>query len=391
MSVCAFLIAYAFVGCAYWLWTLVGAIRVVRSVPMLAESAPPAPAAWPRLSIIVPACNEAATLEPALKSIQRQDYPDLEIVLIDDRSTDGTAEIVDRMAAGDPRIVALHVQELPDGWLGKVHAMELGVRKANGSWLLFTDADVYYAPGALRRAVGYCTHREIDHLAAIPEMWRSSLLVDACIALFCRAFAVAMRLWGVADAKSAAFAGVGAFNLVRGGALERTRGFQWLRMEVADDMGLGMMLKQSGARCELANARGVLGLHWYRTLREMANGAEKAYASAAQCSLLRTATLGFTLVALEWAPLAALAGWNVRGLRWSGLAMLAAAVGCSVVFACRWKTRLLPGLLFPVAALIAAGIMLRSGWLGFRRGGIAWRGTLYRQEQLLAGRRLKVF
>ncbi len=135
----------------------------------------------------------------------------------------------------------------------------------------------------------------------------------------------------------------------------------------------------------------MLGLYWYRTLGEMAHGAEKAYASAAECSLLRTAILCVTLVALEWAPLAALAGCNVRGLRWSGVAMLAAAVGCCVTFACRWKTRLLPGLLFPLAALIAAGIMLRSGWLGFRRGGIVWRGTLYRKEQLLAGRRLKLF
>ena len=97
------------------------------------------------------------------------------------------------------------------------------------------------------------------------------------------------------------------------------------------------------------------------------------------------------LVALEWAPLASLAGCRIlRGLPWSGLAMLAAAVACCLVLA-RWsKYRLLPGLLFPLAALIAAGVMLRSGWLGFRRGGILWRGTHYRKKQLLAGRRLKI-
>ena len=274
MTVCAFLIAYAFLGCVYWLWMLVGTIRVGRAVPMLAKAAPPDPGAWPRLSIIIPACNEAAELESALVSVLQQDYPELEIILIDDRSTDGTAAIVDRMAAADPRIVALHVQELPDGWLGKVHAMDLGVRKANGSWLLFTDADVYFAPA-------HCGGRSDTPCATTSTIWRpfrkcgrARFLVDACIALFCRAFAVAMRLWGVADLKSAAFAGVGAFNLVRRAALERIEGFPWLRMEVADDMGLGMMLKQSG-HGRVVDARGVLGLYWYRTLGEMATAAKR--------------------------------------------------------------------------------------------------------------------
>ncbi len=126
MIACGLLIAYAFFGCVYWLWMLVGTVRVVRAVPMLADAAPSAPDSWPPLSVVIPACNEAATLEAALGSVLRQDYPGLEIILIDDRSTDGTAEIVDRMAALDQRITALHVQELPQDWLGKVHALHLG-------------------------------------------------------------------------------------------------------------------------------------------------------------------------------------------------------------------------------------------------------------------------
>jgi hypothetical protein len=390
MTLYGFLIAYAFVGCVYWLWMFVGTIRVVRAVPMLARESPPMPRAWPRLSIVIPACNEAASLESALTSVLRQDYPELEIILIDDRSTDGTAEIVDRMAAADPRITAMHVEQLPDGWLGKVHALDLGARKAGGSWLLFTDADVHMAQGTLRRAIAYAEHHELDHMAAIPEMWRSSLLVDGCIALFSRGFVVATRLWGVSDPKSDAFAGIGAFNLVRRAALVRTEGFNWLRLEVGDDMALGMMLKESGARSWLVNAHGLLGLYWYRTVAEMAHGAEKAYSSVGRCSLARIVLLSAVLAVMEWSPLVALAGWKLPGLRWAGAAMLAAAVGCHAILA-RWsKTRHLPGLLFPLAALLAAGVMLRSGWLGFRRGGIVWRGTLYGKDQLRAGRRLKL-
>ena len=347
---------------------------------------------------MIPACNEADSLESALLSVLAQDYPEMEVILIDDRSTDGTAAIVDRMAARDGRILAIHVQQLPEGWLGKVHALSLGAAKAGGSWLLFTDADVHMAPGTLRRAIAYAAHEGIDHLAAVPDMWPVSLPVDALVSLFFRTFGVAMRLWAVANPKSDAFIGVGAFNLVRREALDRSEGFSWLRMEVGDDAGLGMMLKESGARPGLVSAHGLLGLHWYRTLREMAHGAEKAYASAARCSLARVFMLILVLVAMEWAPLVALAFcWTgfrpvrpIPGLLWSGVAMLAAAIGSSAILA-RWShRRLLPTFLFPFAAIVAAGIMLRSGWLGYRRGGILWRGTLYPKHLLLAGQRLKI-
>jgi hypothetical protein len=122
----------------------------------------------------------------------------------------------------------------------------------------------------------------------------------------------------------------------------------------------------------------------------MAHGAEKAYASAARCSLARVVMLCLVLVSMEWSPLVALAAWQIRGLLWSGLAMLAAALGSSLILA-RWsRCSWLPSLFFPLAALVSAGIMLRSGWLGYRRGGIMWRGTLYGKDQLLAGRRLRI-
>ena len=261
--------------------------------------------------------------------------------------------------------------------------------KASGSWLLFADADVHMAPGALRRAMAYAAEHSIDHLAAVPDLWPSSLPVDAAVALFCRTFMVAMRLWAVPDPKSDAAIGVGAFNLVRREAFRRSAGFSWLRMEVGDDLGLGMMLKQSGARCCLVNAHSLLGLHWYRSLREMAHGAEKAYASAARCSLAPMSLLAIVLVLMEWAPLVVLAcgaGFpiigQIPGLLWSGVAMLAAAIGSSVILA-RWsRSRLLPALLFPLAALLAGGILLRSGWLGYRRGGILWRRNALSQGSI---------
>ena len=90
---------------------------------------------WPRLSVIVPACNEAAQLEPAVRTIMAQDYPELEIILVDDRSSDGTGALIDGLAREDARVRAIHIDKLPDGWLGKVHALqrESSVQQVSGS------------------------------------------------------------------------------------------------------------------------------------------------------------------------------------------------------------------------------------------------------------------
>ena len=119
------------------------------------------------------------------------------------------------IADDDGRVRPLHVTHLPDGWLGKVHALARGVELAGGRWLLLTDADVHLAGDTLRRAVAYCEHRGLDHLAAAPEMWSAGFILDVAIAAFLRSFCVVMRCWAIEDPRSSAYVGVGAFNLVR--------------------------------------------------------------------------------------------------------------------------------------------------------------------------------
>jgi hypothetical protein len=395
MSVLApLVIGYALVGCAWWLWVLVGSIRVARAVPVLARVDPPRPAAWPRLSLVVAACNEAEHVESAVTSILREDYPDLEVVLVDDRSSDGTGAIADRLATADDRLRVLHVTELPTGWLGKVHALARGAEAARGEWILFTDADVHFAPGTLRRAVAFAVQRGVDHVAAIPDIWPSAPVVDAVTAMFLRTFPVVTRCWAIEDSASPAFIGIGAFNLVRREALERSEGFEWLRLEVGDDMGLGLLLKRSGARCCLVSGAGLVGLYWYRNLGEMARGLEKAYASVGRCSLARMVAAGIVVTALEWAPFVMLASPGVPGLPpglWlAGVVMLVAVAIVAVVQRrTPGQPRIGPILLSPVAALVSLVLTVRSGWLGWRRGGVLWRGTLYESRALRAGRRIR--
>jgi len=386
----ALLIAYVFLGCVYWLYLAVGAVRVLWSVPWLSEMPAADPAGWPRLSIVVPAANEADSIESAVRSILAQDYPDLELVLIDDRSTDATGAIVDRLAGEDSRVTPVHIRQLPEGWLGKVHALDRGLQQSSGDWLLFMDADVHLEPGALRHAVACCLAHDLDHLAVIPSMRSASFLVDAAVAMFLRTFTVATRAWAVGRPGSNAYVGVGAFNLVRREALDRTDGFSWLRLEVVDDMGLALMLKRHGARACLAVGTDMLWLYWYRSLAEMARGTEKAFASVTGGRLGRLLLFSTIIAMAELAPLVALLPLGVPMLWPAGLGMIAALLLMAILGTRRARRPLLPSLLWPIGLAVNIGLMLRSAWLGWRRGGIVWRGTFYPTPLLRQGRRVRL-
>src|SRR5438876_9454886 len=137
-------------------------VRRRNAIPRL-----PAPARsvmLPRLSVVVPARDEASGIGRAVESLLAQDYPDLEIIVVDDRSSDATGAVLAKLAARDSRIRAIRVDQLPAGWLGKNHALWRGAESASGEWLLFTAADIVFAQGAVRRAVAYAVAEQLDHL-----------------------------------------------------------------------------------------------------------------------------------------------------------------------------------------------------------------------------------
>jgi hypothetical protein len=380
------LLIVAAAGALYAVLSALGVVRLLRGVPVLGETRAPPPSRWPRLSLIIPACDEADELEAAARSRLENDYPDLELVIVDDRSADGTGEIVDRLAREDGRIRAVHVSELPRGWLGKLHAMHRGAQLATGELLLFTDADVHVAPGALRRAVALVEARRLDHLALLPGLWSSGLLLDAAFSAFFRLVLLAARPWAVPDPRSKAAFGVGAFNLVRRSAFERTPGFEHLRLEQADDAALGQMLKRSGARCAVVNGRGDVGLHFYRSLREMAAGIEKGGARWPLPLLCLCMTVLLLLELGPWLALAAPAPW-ARALGAAG-AMLSTA---ATMVTARWMRLPLPAAaLAPVGVLVLVAMMVRAGALAALRGGVYWRGTFYRTHDLRAGSRFSL-
>jgi hypothetical protein len=377
-------------GCAVWIVQAALAFRAMHATRVLADCDHPAPAAWPRVSIIVPACNEADSLDAAARSLLAQNYPDLEFILVNDRSTDASGEIIDRLASSDARVRAIHITRLPSGWLGKVHALHTASQVATGEWLLFIDADVHLAPGAIRKAIAFCTARDREHLAILPSFWSSTFWLDAVLSSFLRLGIIGSRSWAIEDPHSTAAIGIGAFNLVRRDALARTPGFEFLRLEVVDDIGLGQMLKRSGVRSSLALGRDLVGLHWYRSVGDMVRGTEKnAFAAIGHYSHLRTIGVVAGYLVTEWSPLVALLPlWPLAVNILGGLSLIAAIT--AIVAMMRWMRRpILPALIFPAGALIFAFAVLRSGVLALVRGGLLWRGTLYPTSELRNGQRYR--
>jgi hypothetical protein len=388
----------------YWSLIAIATFRIIRGVPLLEDLTPSDPKRWPRVSVIVPACNEEESLDKAMRSRLDEQYPNAEYVLIDDRSTDRTGAIADRLAKEDSRIIAAHVTDLPEGWLGKVHAMHVGLGHATGEWILFSDADVHHEPGTLRRVIAHCEENAIDHVAVFPDVWShrrtrggprfSGFWLDVVMNAVLRMLTVLSRAWKVADPKSKVSIGAGNFNLVRRSALERAGGLEPLKLEVMDDIGLGQMLKWSGARQAVLNARGFVGLFYYRSVSELVRGMEKnSFAAMGRLSVVKCSAALIFLSTVElgmFAVLFAHPAGLVGGSGWVRIVAAIAimlAVGVSLATA-RWLRRpLVPALFGPIGISVMFLGALRSMVLALFRGGIDWRGTRYSLTALRRGMR----
>jgi len=382
--------AYAALAFAYWVPQLYGA-RKLNELPIVDEIVEDDERTeWPLVSVIITACNEEDTVEDAVRSRLEDYYPGLEIVLIDDRSTDGTGAIVDALAAEDSRITPIHIEELPEGWVGKVRAMEVGARATGGEWLLFSDADVQVRPGTIARAVSFAEGEGLDHLAILPEFLPAGALIDAVVSDFSRILCVLGRVWEISDPKSSAAAGSGSFNMVRRNALEATEGLEWLRLEIADDVTMGQMLKAAGARQQMAKGNGWVAVCFYPTIRAGMVGSERAlFTALGGCSLARCMVAGVGFAGLELAPLVLALQRRNMMLRFVGAALTGVQLAVAVVFN-RWFGR--PpchSLVAPLGSLVMALLLVRAGVLGKARGGINWRGTFYPTPLLKSGRRFR--
>jgi len=339
----------------------------------------------PRLSVVIAARDEAATLGPTLAMLGSQQLPGLEVVVVDDRSHDGTAAVAAAAAARDARVRLVRVTELPPGWLGKTHALQVGADAAAGSWLLFTDADVRFTPGALARALAYARRRGLDHLVALPRLQARTPLLRSFVAAFALLFAVHTRPWRAPEATSRAAIGIGAFGLVRRGAYEAVGGHRAIRLRPDDDLSLGRRLKWLGFAQEAVFGGDLVAVEWYPDVRAAVKGLEKNAFAGMDYSVWRTAAVVTLLLLTNVMPF--VAAVVVGGpARW--LYLLTVATVAFVYAYDAPRSRQAPWLfvLHPLGTALLALALARSTAAALISGEVEWRGTRYSLEELRGGR-----
>lgn len=374
-----------------WLFHLVDAALGVPRMEDISrpewDRKPATSAGNPRVSIIVPARNEQEHIEQTLTKLLRLEYDNYEVIAVNDRSTDRTGEAMNRVAARPEThgcLKVIHIELLPAGWLGKAHAMWTAAKQATGDWLLFTDADVQFEPGTLRRALAYAESSSTDHLVLLPRWIMKQAGETMMLGFFQTLFAFGHRPWKTADPKAKDHVGMGAFNLIRRSAYDGVGTYQALRMEVLDDMKLGKLVKNSGYMQRVVFGGELISIRW-------AKGAMGVIANL-------TKNL-FALLSYQWPRMLAscvlvaflnlmpfLGIWLAHG--WARIPYAVALASMFGIYVGMWwKTDVPPYyfVLHPISTILFVYTMLRSMTLTLVRGGVVWRGTFYPLEELRKG------
>lgn len=341
---------------------------------------------WPRLAIIVPARNEQDKVEQGLTSLLHLDYPDYQIIAVNDRSTDATGQLMQKVAHGSAgRVKLIHIEDLPPGWMGKPHAMWLAAQQApEADWLLFTDADVVFRPDCLRRAIAYAERERADHVVLFPSYNTDSVGERIMLSAFAMLFVFGHRPWAVADPKARDFMGLGPFNLIRRSAYEQIGTFAALRMEVIEDMKLGKLVKQHGLAQRNVFGEGLLRWKWGKGAFGLVRNLTKNMFALMEFRRAKAIGACVLLAIFGPGPFVGLA----LAPAWARLPYAVAVAAIAVLYAGlarRMHISPLYFLLHPVGTVLLIYTMLRSMAHVTRHGGVVWRGTRYSLEELKKG------
>jgi glycosyltransferase involved in cell wall biosynthesis len=368
-----------------WLWQL---WNVFVGMPKVNDISRPewdvASLALPRLSVVVPARNEAEHIRACLVSLLGLDYPDLEVIAVDDRSTDATGAIMDEVAASPvakDRLRIVHVTELPPRWLGKTHAMWTAAARATGDWVLFTDGDIHFSPDAMRRAVAYAERDHADHVVVYPTMLMETAGERMMLSYFLNNIAFIHRPWKISDPKARDFVGAGAFNLIRRSTYEAIGTYEAMRLEIVDDLALGQAVKENGFAQRGVRGPGLVSVRWAKGALGVVNNLTKNFFALMRfqwaisiCAILGAAFVGLgPLIGLIFAPKAAKYCF--------AFALIANAL---IYIRMQYFTRVSAIYFFthPLACLLVIYTMARSTTVTLWQGGVTWRGTKYSLDEL---------
>jgi len=340
--------------------------------------------AAPRVSLIIPACNEAGTLGPTLESVLALTYPNLEIMVVNDRSTDDTGIVLAELKKAHPFLQVLTITGLPGGWLGKSHALHVAGMQARGDYLLFTDADILFEKSTLARAMSYMLDNHLDHVSLIFKNISPGGLLNTAIFEGMLGLLLLFKPWKAGNRNSRHYMGVGAFNLVRTQAYRDMGGHRKIAMHPIDDIMLGKIIKQRGLFQECLIGYDFVQVKWYASVRELIQGAMKNLFALYR---FRISNVFFALlipVCFQILPFWAL--FFTKGVTFGLFAgaitvrLVSLAKGLSVIGLSPWQAA------WSFATpYLSAYVSTKAALTTLRNRGIIWRGTHYPLEELKKG------
>ncbi len=345
----------------------------LQKIPLLVKET--VPDSKESVSIVVAARNEEKRIFSAVKTMLDLHAEQLEVIVVNDRSTDRTADELRRLQEYDDkaRLRVIHIESLPDGWLGKNHALYRGAAAASNKWLLFTDADIYFQPPTLQKAVGWCLEHQLDHLALIPENRGGTSMY--------RAFHSYWSIIGIWNFIQLKHAGIGAFNMMKKSVYEACGTHRSLRTAPDDDLKLGKRLVRLGFRQQLGLGSGLVSVQWYESIPETVQGLEKNLFAFMRYYFSAVFFFTVLLAFLHIVPfIGVFTIPSAAGYIWGSVLAV-------YVFMYAWNSRLtgepaLHVLAMPAAAAVFLYSLNRSAYKTWRRGGVEWRGTVYPLSEL---------
>lgn len=362
-----------------WVAPFASLFRLADNRPNLSDIVP---ATGTPASVIIPARNESAIIETVVRSVLASTYQPLELLVVDDRSTDDTASIVQRLAEEDPRVRLIPGEPVPDGWYGKPWACLQGYRAARGDILLFTDADTRHEPELLARAVGALRQERADLVTVAPRQrcvtfWERLVMPQVWLLLALRYHPSRVNR----ARRTRDVIANGQFILVPRESYEAVGTHRIVRGEVAEDLALAQAFQRAGRRIHFAFAERLMETRMYHSLPHLIEGWSKNMYLGGRRSFPENPVLR-ALVPVMLA--ASFAFWLVppAALALAGGGLVPAAVAATALSAVFWmmisygmKIPAWYGLLYPLGALVGLYIGLRSTWRGARR--VEWRGRVY--------------
>jgi chlorobactene glucosyltransferase len=344
----------------------------------------PAPVHFPaRVSVVIPARNEEYDMAPALRSILNQEGVDLEVIVVNDHSTDRTAEIVDRIAQTDTRLTVLHDPPLQNGWLGKCNAMQQGAHRASGEYLLFSDADILHAPGCFATALNEMQQNKYDFFSLFPRCINRSLWENINIPIYFFGVAKLLASPGLEDPTSPDAVASGALMLIKSQVFYEIGGFRDVKGEMFDDVGLARLLKARQYRVGYRLAPESVQVQLFKNNRDAFWGNTKNILTAVENHVWLAAPLMLLAFIQYWTPAAAV----VLGIAIpSPLLLFVGLCTYGIQYFGFFTTRRLLNfqplklLFFPLVAMVGACCMMRA--LYYHAGGrIIWRGRTIRVRE----------